>query len=123
MRPFIQILILLLASSPAFAQLGPVTDAVGGAADAASKPVEAAKDTAGAAAGAAVGALSEAQRAYVDQYLTSHGLNQYGDPAGTMYTGGTPLFDETTGTRTDRYVYILRKNPGILQGFGQTNRK
>ncbi len=28
-----------------------------------------------------------------------------------MYTGGTPLFDETTGIRTERYDYLVAKFP------------
>ncbi|KAG1705128.1 hypothetical protein DVH05_004064 [Phytophthora capsici] len=47
----------------------------------------------------------------VDAWIESNGLNQYGDSATVMYTGGTPLFDENTGTTTDRYEYILRRHP------------
>ncbi|KAL3672330.1 hypothetical protein V7S43_003019 [Phytophthora oleae] len=47
----------------------------------------------------------------VDAWIEDNGLNQYGDPATVMYTGGTPLFDENTGTTTDRYEYILRHHP------------
>ncbi|KAK1934298.1 hypothetical protein P3T76_011501 [Phytophthora citrophthora] len=47
----------------------------------------------------------------VDAWIESNGLNQYGDSATVMYTGGTPLFDENTGATTDRYEYILRRHP------------
>jgi hypothetical protein len=30
-----------------------------------------------------------------------------------MYAGGTPLFDESSGRRTDRYDYILSKHPEL----------
>lgn len=37
---------------------------------------------------------------YIDRYKKSPGgKNQYGDPAGTMYAGGSPTFDESTGQR------------------------
>ncbi|MBI4866189.1 MAG: hypothetical protein HY816_04480 [Candidatus Wallbacteria bacterium] len=62
-------------------------------------------------------ALSDAQRAYIDRYLVSSQLNPYGDPKSTVYLGGDPLFDESTGLRMDRYDYILRKHPRILDGY------
>jgi hypothetical protein len=51
----------------------------------------------------------------VERWLAGRDLNQYGDPAGTMYTGGTPLFDERTGKTTDRMEYLLRKHPDLKQ--------
>lgn len=53
--------------------------------------------------------LSEAQ--CIDAWIARNNLNQYGDPQGTMYAGGTPLFDESTGTRIDRYTYIKSRHP------------
>lgn len=35
----------------------------------------------------------------------------------TDYTGGTPLFDEATGTRIDKYDYILRNHPNLLESL------
>ena len=49
----------------------------------------------------------------IDQWIARNGLNQYGDPPGTMYLGGSPLFDENTGIRKDRYQYILDKHPEL----------
>lgn len=49
--------------------------------------------------------------ACVDQWLTQHKLNEYGDAEGTMYTGGTPLFDERTGETKDRLAYVYAKQP------------
>jgi len=38
---------------------------------------------------------------YIDRYKKSPGgKNQYGDPVGTVYAGGSPTFNETTGGRT-----------------------
>ena len=47
----------------------------------------------------------------VDEWLKAEGLNRFGDPKDTMYTGGTPLFDESTGERRDRYEYIRSRHP------------
>jgi hypothetical protein len=49
----------------------------------------------------------------VDRFIRERGLNDYGDPKDTMYAGGTPLFDEMTGRRLDRYQYILKKHPEL----------
>jgi len=51
----------------------------------------------------------------LDQQLASRGLNEFGDPPGTNYPGGTPLFDERTGKRTDRAGYILSRHPDIAR--------
>ena len=51
----------------------------------------------------------------VDLWLAQRDLNQFGDPVGTMYAGGTPLFDERTGQTTNRIDYLLRKHPELQQ--------
>jgi hypothetical protein len=51
----------------------------------------------------------------VDVWLAQRDLNQFGDPVGTMYPGGTPLFDERTGRSTDRIDHLLRKHPELQQ--------
>jgi hypothetical protein len=53
----------------------------------------------------------QAQEACVDQWLKSHKLDRYGNPEGTMYTGGTPLFDERTGESRDRMEYVFDRQP------------
>jgi hypothetical protein len=58
--------------------------------------------------------LTDAQKQAIDSSITQRGLNQYGDAQGTMYMGGTPLFNEATGTRTDRYDYIKQQHPELL---------
>ena len=51
----------------------------------------------------------------VDLWLAQRDLNQFGDPVGTVYAGGTPLFDEKTGRSTDRMEHLLRKHPQLQQ--------
>jgi hypothetical protein len=51
----------------------------------------------------------------IDLWLAQRDLNQYGDPVGTMYAGGTPLFDEKTGQTTDRIQHLVRKHPELQQ--------
>ncbi|KAG6620106.1 Protease inhibitor EpiC4 [Phytophthora cinnamomi] len=55
--------------------------------------------------------MAEDEKKAVDAWIQANGLNQYGDDATRMYTGGTPLFDENTGTSRDRYEYILSHHP------------
>lgn len=47
----------------------------------------------------------------VDAWLHLRNLNEYGDPEGTMYAGGTPLFDERTGRSTDRLAHVFARQP------------
>lgn len=54
----------------------------------------------------------------IDRWLRETGRNPYGDPKGTSYAGGTPLFDERTGARKDRYEYILEKHPELRKARG-----
>lgn len=58
--------------------------------------------------------LSTSERATIDQFLKDRGLNRFGDPQGTFYVGGNPLFDEATGQVVDRHEYVLRKHPQCL---------
>ncbi len=51
----------------------------------------------------------------LDAQLSAKGLNEYGDPPDTMYTGGTPLFDEKTGRRTAREDYVFEKHPDLAR--------
>ena len=67
----------------------------------------------GFAAAAAAADLSDEQKKALDAALQQRGLNEYGDPPGTMYMGGTPLFDESTGPSIDRYDYVLKKHPDL----------
>lgn len=49
----------------------------------------------------------------VDDWLAKNNRDEYGSPKGTMYMGGTPLFDEATGQQVDRLEYIYRNNPEV----------
>ena len=51
------------------------------------------------------------EAALIDQWIRANGLNRYGDPAGAMYTGGSPLFDERTAESIDRLTYLLKHHP------------
>ena len=57
--------------------------------------------------------ISEDMKKRVDKWIKDNGLNEFGDPKGTSYMGGTPLFDETTGRSKDRYEYILENHPEV----------
>jgi hypothetical protein len=53
----------------------------------------------------------KAEEACVDRWLAARGFDPYGGPDGTMYAGGTPLFDERTGERRDRLEYVYKLHP------------
>ena len=54
----------------------------------------------------------------LDGQLAAKGLNPFGDPQGTMYAGGTPLFDEKTGRSTPREQYVFARHPDIARACG-----
>jgi len=53
----------------------------------------------------------------IDNWLLAQNLNEYGDPDGTMYTGGTPAFDEATGETLDRFELIFGRGLASLPGY------
>ena len=55
--------------------------------------------------------VSATERAKIESWISESGLNQYADPNGTVYAGGTPLYDEATGQTLDRLDYILAQHP------------
>jgi len=59
--------------------------------------------------------LDARQTECVEKWLAGHGLDAYGNPAGTMYAGGTPTFDETTGRSVDRWTLVAKNRPEALQ--------
>jgi len=59
--------------------------------------------------------LTKEQKQKIDSWIEENNLNRYGDPADTMYIGGTPLFNEATGENIDRYDYILGKHSDLLE--------
>jgi hypothetical protein len=58
----------------------------------------------------------------VDAELSARALNAFGDPAGTMYAGGTPLFDEhatgDAGRARARIPWVLERHPEIASRCG-----
>jgi hypothetical protein len=50
----------------------------------------------------------------IDKWIAENNLNRYGDNIGAAYAGGTPLFNESTGENIDRYEYILKNHPELL---------
>lgn len=62
--------------------------------------------------------LTVEQKAKIEKWLTDNNLNRYGDAMDTFYTGGTPLFDEISGKSIERFEYILKKTPDILEKIG-----
>lgn len=59
--------------------------------------------------------LDAKQTACVEQWLKGHGLDDYGNPHGTMYAGGNPTFDEATGRSVDRWTLVAKNRPEALQ--------
>jgi hypothetical protein len=59
-----------------------------------------------------------AQKGCIEQYLEAHGLDGFGSPRGSMYPGGTPLFDEASGQRLSREEYLAQRHPDILHACG-----
>lgn len=47
----------------------------------------------------------------IQAWLQDQGLNTYGDPAGTIYLGGTPLYDEVSGMTQNLWEYLMKKFP------------
>jgi hypothetical protein len=54
----------------------------------------------------------------LDKELQKRGLDKYGSEPGTMYPGGTPLFHEATGQRSDRAQYVYSHHPDIAKACG-----
>jgi hypothetical protein len=61
--------------------------------------------------GTRLSASRAAEEECVDKWLAGRGLDRYGNPRGTMYAGGTPLFDERTGEHVDRLAYVYKRQP------------
>jgi len=61
--------------------------------------------------GEEVGEISSEEKELIEAWIRENDLNQYGDSKDTVYMGGTPLFNEATGERIDKYEYILRNHP------------
>jgi len=55
------------------------------------------------------------QKDYIDKFLAENNLNRFGDATSTVYASGTPLFYKVTGESVDRFEYILKNHPEILE--------
>jgi hypothetical protein len=53
--------------------------------------------------------------ACLDRWLAEQKLDAYGSPLGTVYAGGTPAFDETSGTARSRWDYLVEKYPALAR--------
>jgi len=58
--------------------------------------------------------LTREQKEKIDEWLEDNGLNKYGDTKGVYYPDGTPLINQETGEKMERYEYILQRYPDIL---------
>lgn len=65
--------------------------------------------------------LTSQEKQQIETWISNNGLNQYGDPAGTVYSGGTPLVDTSNGQTIDRYDYIISKHPDRPWSATSTN--
>ncbi len=64
--------------------------------------------------------LSSEQKEAIDKWLKDNDLNRYGDSKNAIYRGGTPLLEPETGEKMNRYEYILKKFPNILERINST---
>lgn len=71
----------------------------------------------------AQGSGQAAVEACVDRWLQEHKLDQYGHPEGTMYAGGTPLFNEATGETRDRLEYVFSRQPEAQKACANAGAK
>ena len=67
---------------------------------------------------ATTAAWTPQQQGCVDRWLTAQGLDAYCSPQGTLYAGGTPLFDESTGKSTSRQDFLAQHRPEALRDCG-----
>lgn len=59
--------------------------------------------------------ITDEEKKKIDEWMEANGLNRYGDPIDTIYMGGTPLFDESTGETKERFQYIFENHPDIFE--------
>jgi len=67
--------------------------------------------------------LTSEQKQKISEWLQTNKLNDYGDPLDTLYTGGTPLFDEAKGISIDRFEYLIEKFPSLMDIISATAQK
>ena len=59
--------------------------------------------------------LDQETKEKIEKWLKDNSLNRYGDSGNAIYNGGTPLFNSETGEMYDRYEYIIKNHPGLLE--------
>lgn len=64
-----------------------------------------------------------AQESCVDKWLTLRKMDRYGSPEGTMYAGGSPLFNEQTGESTDRLEFVYKRHPKAQEACANAGKK
>jgi hypothetical protein len=83
--------------------------------------------TGSAGTGSAAAPMSEEARAAVesclDKWLNGKKMDRYGHPEGTMYMGGSPLFNEATGESKDRLEYVFARQPEAKKACGSAGTK
>jgi hypothetical protein len=76
------------------------------------------------AGGSAAAPLSDAERqaqeSCLDKWLTGKKMDRYGHPEGTMYAGGSPIFNERTGESRDRLEYVYERLPEARKACATT---
>lgn len=56
-------------------------------------------------------AEKQAQETCIDTWLKGKKLDRYGHDEGTMYAGGSPIFNEMTGESRERLDYVYERQP------------
>ncbi|HEX8700427.1 MAG TPA: hypothetical protein VF815_16380 [Myxococcaceae bacterium] len=63
-----------------------------------------------------------AQETCLDKWLNMRKMDRYGSPEGTMYAGGSPLFNEQTGESTDRLEFVYKRHPKAKEACGNAGK-
>jgi hypothetical protein len=83
-------------------------------------------DTGGGNGTQAMGSDADAKRqavlTCVDGWLKNKKLDEFGHPEGTMYAGGSPLFNEATGESKDRLEYVFSRQPDAKKACAPTGQ-
>jgi hypothetical protein len=53
----------------------------------------------------------QAQENCIDKWLKGKKMDRYGHDEGTMYAGGSPIFNEMTGEARERLDYVYERQP------------
>ncbi|CAN5923975.1 hypothetical protein BH11MYX4_BH11MYX4_06230 [soil metagenome] len=64
------------------------------------------------------GGERQREEACVDRWLSDRQLDAFGSPEGSVYAGGTPLFDESSGKALSRVEHVYEAHPEAKQACG-----